>query len=179
MKVGPVKLNGRTELLAALAVGGPLLIVGIASTSPAAATASAPPCVSILTPTIGAFKAGNTVVLGEVAAAPGLVSGAVLGPLAQIPGAEEAGSILFKAFPAIDALANALAAQGGAGLSTFNQSIAPLSAANPALNALVALGSNGLGGSSTALGNSIAPFDGTLAQLSQTIAFFSSATCSQ
>jgi hypothetical protein len=154
--------------------------LGVADTADAnAAAPSAPPCVSILTPTIGAFEAGNTVTLGEVAAAPGLVSGAVLGPLAQVPGIDEIGSTINKTFPTIDGIANQLSARGASGLSTLGQSIAPLSAANPALDALVALGSNGLNTTASTGGSSIAPFNGTLAQLAQTIAFFSSSSCTQ
>jgi hypothetical protein len=169
-------------VLAMLIASIPIAVAGLGSADPAAAVeaaSTAPPCVSILTPTIGAFEAGNTVTLGEVAAAPGLVSGAVLGPLAQVPGIDEVGSSITKAFPTIDGIANQLSAQGGSGLSTFGRSIAPLNAANPALDALVALGSNGLNAAASMGGSSIAPFNGTLAQLAQTIGFFSSSTCTQ
>jgi hypothetical protein len=130
-----------------------------------------------LTPTIGAFAEGNTVTFGEVASAPGLVAGAVLGPLSQIPGITEASSTIYKTFPALDAVANQISAQGSSGLQAFGQSTAPLAAANPALDALVALGSNGLSSASSDLGTSIAPFNVTLAQLAQTVAWFSSMSC--
>jgi hypothetical protein len=167
----------RAGVIAGLGTGASLLVVGLASGGPAQASSAAPPCVSTLTPTIGAFQEGNTVLFGEVAAAPGLVSGTVLGPLAQVPGITETSSTVYAAFPELNSVANQISSQGSQGLTVFGQSIGPLASANPALDALVALGSGGLGSGATTFGTSIAPFNGTLAQLSQTIAFFSSSSC--
>jgi hypothetical protein len=179
-RVGGALLRGRAGAARAAvmtcAMTGLFVAIEVSPASPAPAPAP-DPCVSILSPTIGAIQAGNTVFFGEIAAAPGIVSGSVIGPLAQVPGVEETSSLIFSQFPTIDAVANEFSSQGAAGLTKLNDSLAPLAAANPALNALVALGANGLSSMSSTLGTAIAPFNVTLAQLAQTLSFLSSATC--